>query len=120
MRISPSNISTNLLTATEIVLFPAPVLPTIPTFSPGPILKFNPSKTVYVPSRYLKLTFLNSNTPRSGQLGFKSMLYCPSPIICFSYGIDNIFMHLSAFTISLYNFIIDDKIKISELDIFMT
>jgi hypothetical protein len=41
-----------------IVVLPAPVSPTIATFSPGFILKDAESKTIFSPS-YEKLTFSN-------------------------------------------------------------
>lgn len=54
--IDPSNISTILLIAKDIVLFPAPVLPTTPIFYPFSTLKVNLFKTVSVLGLYFKLT----------------------------------------------------------------
>lgn len=79
----PSSISTIRLKAKLIVLFPAPVLPTMPTFSPPLIVKFNPFKTNSVSGLYLKKTFLNSIFPYSGQFGLseRSGFYGYSPLI---------------------------------------
>ena len=69
----PSKISTILQIAYEIVLFPAPVLPTIPIFIPFSTLKEIFFNTISVFVLYLKLTFLNSILPNSGQLGLLSI-----------------------------------------------
>jgi len=53
----------------QIVLLPAPVLPTTPIFSPFFIEKLKLSKTVSVVGLYFKLTWLNCTSPFSGQLG---------------------------------------------------
>jgi len=66
--IYPWKISTIRVIAKEIVLLPAPVLPTIPIFSPEFTLKVKPFKTISVSGRYLKKTSLNSISPFSGQL----------------------------------------------------
>jgi hypothetical protein len=49
-----------------IVDFPAPVLPTMPTFYPGSILNVRFYKTVFVSGLYYKLAFLNSTAPFCG------------------------------------------------------
>ena len=56
MQILPLIISTILLNERQIVLFPAPVRPTIPIFSPGFTSKVNPLKTVSVVGLYFKWT----------------------------------------------------------------
>jgi hypothetical protein len=66
-KIDPLYSSTILVIAKAIVLLPAPVLPTIPIFSPPLTLKFRPFKTISVSGRYLKNTSLNSIYPVWGQ-----------------------------------------------------
>ena len=60
-----------------MVLFPAPVRPTIPTFEPPSILKFRPFRTSSVLGLYLSYTLLNSTVPLSGQEGAKIASYSP-------------------------------------------
>lgn len=67
----PENISTILEIERLIVLLPAPVLPTIPTFSPGCNLKERLSRTISVVGLYLNDTFSNSIYPCSGHLSVK-------------------------------------------------
>ena len=55
---------------------PAPVLPTIPTFSPGRILNETFFNTKGSPSLYLIETFLNSRLAFSGQLSYTLLLTC--------------------------------------------
>jgi len=50
-------ISTILLRDKQIVLFPAPVLPTTPIFSPGLASKVKLFNTISVPGLYLRTTF---------------------------------------------------------------
>ena len=47
--------------------FPAPVRPTIPTFSPGRVENETPLSTSGSPSRYRSRTSLNSTQPCEGQ-----------------------------------------------------
>jgi hypothetical protein len=54
INILPLKISTIRLKAKLIVLFPAPVLPTIPIFSPAFVVKVKPFNTVSVSGRYFK------------------------------------------------------------------
>ena len=54
IKILPLKISTIRLKAKLIVLFPAPVLPTTPIFSPALVLNVKPLKTVSVSGRYFK------------------------------------------------------------------
>jgi hypothetical protein len=63
----PVSISTILLRAKLIVLFPAPVLPTIPTLEPPSIFKLSPLRTKSVFGLYLSSTSLNSMVPLLGQ-----------------------------------------------------
>jgi hypothetical protein len=56
IKILPFSISTIRLIAILIVLFPAPVRPTMPTFEPPSILKLSPFKTKSVFGRYLSST----------------------------------------------------------------
>mmetsp|Transcript_63643 Transcript_63643/g.106163 ORF Transcript_63643/g.106163 Transcript_63643/m.106163 type:complete len:339 (-) Transcript_63643:3074-4090(-) len=66
MRICPSFSSTSRSSVTRSELLPAPVRPTIPTFSPGATLKLRPLRTGSRPSRYCMTTFLNSTFPAVG------------------------------------------------------
>ena len=63
IQIDPFSNSTILLMAKLIVLFPAPVLPTIPTFYPPSTLKLKDFKTNSVLGLYLSSTSLNSIWP---------------------------------------------------------
>ena len=63
----PSLISHRRKRICKIELFPAPVLPTIPTFMPGCIVKLKFSIDGGRFSRYLIVTSLNSIPPRIGQ-----------------------------------------------------
>lgn len=58
-----SSISIILNSAYNIVDFPAPVLPTQPTFIPCATYIDNPFKTKPEKSLYLIITFLNSTVP---------------------------------------------------------
>lgn len=64
----PGSVSQILNTDWMIEDFPAPVLPTMPTFSPGKILKETFFRTKGNPYLYLIETFLNSRLAFSGQL----------------------------------------------------
>ena len=55
----PSTGSTNLVSTLKMVDLPAPVRPTIPTFSPSLILKETSLSAKGRSLRYLRLTFLN-------------------------------------------------------------
>jgi len=87
IKIAPFSISTILLIAKLMVLFPAPVLPTMPTFYPPSILKFRPLRTKSVFGRYLSSTSLNSIDPTLPH--FSSFYASCSDMICFSCGISN-------------------------------
>ena len=63
-----SSISIILHSAYNIVDFPAPVLPTQPTFIPYAILIVKPFKTKPENLLYLIFTFLNSTVPCWGKL----------------------------------------------------
>jgi len=67
IKILPLKISTMRLIARVIVLLPAPVLPTIPIFSPPKTLNERLFKTISVSGLYFKQTSLNSIFPCSGQ-----------------------------------------------------
>ena len=67
--ISPSIISMILDKDRQIVLLPAPVLPTIPIFSPGLTSNVKFFRTTSVLGLYFKNTFLNSTFPLSGHSG---------------------------------------------------
>ena len=69
IRISPSIISMILDKDRQIVLFPAPVLPTIPIFSPDLTSNVKSFRTTSVFGRYYKNTLRNSTLPSSGQSG---------------------------------------------------
>jgi hypothetical protein len=56
INIYPLKISTILLRHKQIVLFPAPVLPTTPIFSPYFIENVKSLRTISVEGLYLKLT----------------------------------------------------------------
>lgn len=56
MNICPLKISTILLKHKQIVLFPAPVLPTTPIFSPYLIENVKSFSTISVEGLYFKLT----------------------------------------------------------------
>lgn len=64
--IEPLSSSTMRLNARQIVLFPAPVLPTMPTFWPYSALKERPLSTISVPGLYLKQTWSNAMLPFYG------------------------------------------------------
>mmetsp|Transcript_36253 Transcript_36253/g.40353 ORF Transcript_36253/g.40353 Transcript_36253/m.40353 type:complete len:237 (-) Transcript_36253:9-719(-) len=64
--ICPLSSSAIRVNAFTTVLFPAPVLPTIPTLAPLGIFIFNPFKANGVSGRYRKFTFLNSTDPLDG------------------------------------------------------
>ena len=70
MKIWPSSISTILPIARQIVLFPAPVRPTTPIFSPGYISKDKLLSTISVVGLYRKTTFWKTTLPSVGQFGF--------------------------------------------------
>ena len=67
--IAPSMMSTILLSDRQIVLLPAPVLPTTPIFSPGYTSKESSFKTISVSGLYLRITLLNWILPFSGHFG---------------------------------------------------
>ena len=78
MSICPLSTSMILLMARLIVLFPAPVRPTTPIFSPGRTSKLRSLRTVSVFGRYFNMTFLNSRRPSSGHEGRS---YISSPVM---------------------------------------
>lgn len=87
--IFPLSFSTILVKALHKVLLPAPVLPTIPIFSPALILKVHFLRTRSVSSLYLRCKFLTLISPffghcSSGCLGWSS----------FSWGTSSSFKHL--------------------------
>mmetsp|Transcript_22637 Transcript_22637/g.34825 ORF Transcript_22637/g.34825 Transcript_22637/m.34825 type:complete len:202 (+) Transcript_22637:1058-1663(+) len=65
--ILPPSISTRRNSAAVNEVLPAPVRPTTPHRLPDCIVKHKPSSANGRPSRYLKETSRNSNTPRLGQ-----------------------------------------------------
>ena len=87
--IEPPQISTILVKARLRVDFPAPVLPTIPTFSPAPILTESPLSTSSVFGLYLSLTSLIKISPLCGHCLSWTFLYP-----CFSSGISRMTKHL--------------------------
>ena len=68
IEILPSESSSIRERARLIELLPAPVLPTMPIFSPAPTVKLKPLRTVSVFSLYLAVTLSNFISPLSGQL----------------------------------------------------
>ena len=89
IEIFPDSISMILVKAREIVLFPAPVLPTIPTLCPPSILKERPLSTFSVVGLYLTSTSSNSMQPWLGHYLSSIFIY---PV--FSWGISRIYRHL--------------------------
>lgn len=95
--IDPEYNSTILLNERQIVLLPAPVLPTTPIFSPDLTSKLRSLSTFSVLGLYLSVTSLNLIEPSSGHSCLSSISSkLPSSV---SYGICNSFRHLSIFTI---------------------
>ena len=76
-----------LVKARVIVLLPAPVLPTTPTFNPPLTLRLSFLSTRSVDGLYLSSTFSNSSYPLVGQL--EVVLSCS----LFSYGISSSLKH---------------------------
>ena len=99
--IDPFCNSTILLNARQMVLLPAPDLPTTPIFSPLFTLKLRLFRTVSVSGRYYRETFLNSNTPFSGHLGLsiKTLEFLSCSSSTFSYGTSISFKHRTTLTI---------------------
>ena len=69
INICPEYASTIRHRARHIVLLPAPVLPTIPTFSPAFTSNVKSFRTSSVSGQYLRWKFLNSTVPIYGQEG---------------------------------------------------
>jgi hypothetical protein len=95
--IDPEYNSTILLNERQIVLLPAPVLPTTPIFSPDLTSKVRSLSTFSVLGLYLSVTSLNLIEPSSGHSCLSS-ISCKVPSSV-SYGICNSFRHLSMLTI---------------------
>ena len=95
--ILPFDGSRILLKQRQIVLLPAPVLPTIPILSPLLTLKVRFLRTNGVSGLYLRLRSLKAIYPCSGQFGLFSSSVPAST--SFSYGTLVMSIHLSALTI---------------------
>jgi hypothetical protein len=95
--IDPEYNSIILLRDRQIVLLPAPVLPTTPIFSPGLTLKERSLSTFSVFGLYFSVTSLNVIEPSSGH-SYLSSINCMFPSSV-SYGICSNFRHLSMLTI---------------------
>ena len=92
IHIDPDSISTILLRLRLIVLFPAPVLPTIPIFFPPSISKVRPFSTKSVFGLYLSFTSLNVTFPFCGHDFSPWIIFTDDP--SFSTGISNSLKHL--------------------------
>lgn len=109
----PPAISTILLIDKQIVLLPAPVLPTTPIFSPAFTSKDKFLRTISVFGRYFKVTSSKTTFPFSGHYGLEGRnLPLEGAASVFSYGISRTFRHLSTFTILASMLLISLRVQI--------